>query len=238
MPTSSRKKVAASTSIPTKQTRSSRRSSTRGNKAKDKEEDVLVDDTSKNNDAPIPSAEELKGSNNEKADGAEPQVKKTEQKEEGDSKPAAIDQSQANMNNNNMMMQHQTSNNQYLPSNAYMGSNDMMGMMNNFSPMAMSNYDPAMQAAMMQMMQNNGGGGGSFNYPQAVVQTSAAEAKNFPETLFDVISEEDTNHIVSWLAHGKGFMITDKQAFAKVLLPKYFDGCKVCCYITISVGCC
>ena len=141
------------------------------------------------------------------------------------------------MNNNNMMMQHQPSNNnQYLPSNAYMGSNYNMGMMNNFSPMAMSN-DPAMQAAMMQMMQNNSGGG-SFNYPQAVVQTSAAEAKNFPETLFDVLSEEDTNHIVSWLAHGKGFMITDKQAFAKVLLPKYFDGCKVCCYITISVGCC
>ena len=226
MPTSSRKKVAASTSTPTKQTRSSRRSSTRGNK-KDKEEEVL-DDTSKNNDAPIPSAEDIvKDNENDKADSTEPHVKKTEQKEEeGDTKPAAIDQSQANMNNNNMMMQQQPSNNnQYLPSNAYMGSNYFM---NNFSPMAMSNYDPAMQAVMMQMMQNNGSGGGSFNYPQAVVQTSAAEAKNFPETLFDVISEEDTHHIVSWLAHGKGFMITDKQAFAKVLLPKYFDGCKVC----------
>jgi len=213
MPTSSRKKVAASTStLPTKQTRSSRRSSTRG-KAKGKEEEVL-DDASKNK-------------------AASTEVKTEQIMEDGDRKPAAIDQSQANMNN---MMQHQTfNNNQYLPSNAYMGSN-YMGM-NNFSPMAMSN-DPAMQAAMMQMMQNNGGGGGSFNYPQAVVQTSAAEAKNFPETLFDVLSEEDTNHIVSWLAHGKGFMITDKQAFAKVLLPKYFDGCKVCCYITISVGCC
>ena len=235
MPTSSRKKVAASTSTPTKQTRSSRRSSTCGNKSKDKEEEVL-DDTNQNNDAPNPSSKDVNdiGSNNEKAETAEPpQVKKTEQMEDGDSKPAAVDQSQTNMNN---MMMQQMSNNQYLPSNAYMGSN-YMGMMNNFSPMAMSN-DPAMQAAMMQMMQNNGVGGGSFNYPQAVVQTSAAEAKNFPETLFDVLSEEDTNHIVSWLAHGKGFMITDKQAFAKVLLPKYFDGCKVCYYITISVGCC
>ena len=50
-------------------------------------------------------------------------------------------------------------------------------------------------------------------------------SKNFPEMLFDVISaEEEHGRIVSWLPHGKGFIIHDKDLFASLILPRYFDG--------------
>lgn len=50
--------------------------------------------------------------------------------------------------------------------------------------------------------------------------------KNFPETLFDVISQQEHTHIISWLAHGRGFIIHDKQRFGSMILPRYFDGAK------------
>lgn len=50
--------------------------------------------------------------------------------------------------------------------------------------------------------------------------------KNFPETLFAVISEQENAHIISWLPHGQGFVIHDKQRFASMILPRYFDGAK------------
>eukprot|EP00571_Detonula_confervacea_P016959 CAMPEP_0172302750 /NCGR_PEP_ID=MMETSP1058-20130122/4410_1 /TAXON_ID=83371 /ORGANISM="Detonula confervacea, Strain CCMP 353" /LENGTH=742 /DNA_ID=CAMNT_0013013345 /DNA_START=33 /DNA_END=2261 /DNA_ORIENTATION=- len=50
--------------------------------------------------------------------------------------------------------------------------------------------------------------------------------KNFPETLFDVISSDENQHIISWLHHGKGFVVHDKQRFALMILPRYFDGAK------------
>ncbi|KAL7548344.1 hypothetical protein ACHAWF_011631 [Thalassiosira exigua] len=51
-------------------------------------------------------------------------------------------------------------------------------------------------------------------------------AKNFPETLFDVVSAPEFQHVVSWLHHGRGFIIRDKKEFADVVLPRYFDGAK------------
>jgi hypothetical protein len=50
--------------------------------------------------------------------------------------------------------------------------------------------------------------------------------KNFPETLYAVISSQEHAHIVSWLPHGRGFVIHDKQQFADTLLPQYFDSAK------------
>ena len=50
--------------------------------------------------------------------------------------------------------------------------------------------------------------------------------KNFPETLFNIISAEDYSDIISWLPHGQGFIIHDKDCFAKVILSRYFDGAK------------
>mmetsp|Transcript_17102 Transcript_17102/g.30192 ORF Transcript_17102/g.30192 Transcript_17102/m.30192 type:complete len:698 (-) Transcript_17102:128-2221(-) len=56
--------------------------------------------------------------------------------------------------------------------------------------------------------------------------TPVPSNKNFPETLFDVISSEEHAHIISWLPHGEGFIIHDKQRFSSMMLPRYFDGAK------------
>lgn len=61
----------------------------------------------------------------------------------------------------------------------------------------------------------------SYQDPPTIPNT-----KNFPETLFDIISMDKNSHIVSWLPHGKGFIIHDKQRFASLILPQYFDGAK------------
>jgi len=50
--------------------------------------------------------------------------------------------------------------------------------------------------------------------------------KNFPETLYDIISAEENQHIISWLPHGQGFILHDKQRFASKILPRFFDGAK------------
>lgn len=56
--------------------------------------------------------------------------------------------------------------------------------------------------------------------------TPIPNTKNFPETLFDVISLEEHAHVISWLPHGRGFIIHDKQRFASMILARYFDGAK------------
>jgi hypothetical protein len=56
--------------------------------------------------------------------------------------------------------------------------------------------------------------------------TPMPSSKNFPETLFDVVSMDEHAHIVSWLPHGRGFIIHDKQRFASYILPTYFDSAK------------
>lgn len=73
---------------------------------------------------------------------------------------------------------------------------------------------------------------GSFPLPPAPYRSAVLSAgvvpnnKNFPETLFDVLSLQENAHIISWLPHGHGFMIHDKQRFASMILPRYFDGAK------------
>lgn len=52
------------------------------------------------------------------------------------------------------------------------------------------------------------------------------EVKTFPEVLFDVINNEQHAHLISWLHHGRSFFIDDKELFAKLILPTYFDGGK------------
>lgn len=60
----------------------------------------------------------------------------------------------------------------------------------------------------------------------AGLPTPIPNTKNFPETLFDVINSDENQHIISWLPHGGGFIIHDKQRFASMILPLYFDGAK------------
>lgn len=50
--------------------------------------------------------------------------------------------------------------------------------------------------------------------------------KNFPQTLLQVISTEAYSDIISWLPHGRGFAILDRERFSNTILPRYFDGAK------------
>ena len=50
--------------------------------------------------------------------------------------------------------------------------------------------------------------------------------KNFPETLYDIISVVDYSHIIAWLPHGRAFFIHDRQRFASEILTRFFDGAK------------
>ncbi|KAL7526421.1 hypothetical protein ACHAXR_001477, partial [Thalassiosira sp. AJA248-18] len=49
---------------------------------------------------------------------------------------------------------------------------------------------------------------------------------NFPEILYEIVSDPANYHIACWLPHGKGFVIHDKQLFADHVLPRHFDGAK------------
>lgn len=49
---------------------------------------------------------------------------------------------------------------------------------------------------------------------------------SFPEILYKILSDPEYHHIVSWLSHGKGFVVHDRARFASEILPKFFDGAK------------
>lgn len=42
----------------------------------------------------------------------------------------------------------------------------------------------------------------------------------------EILSDENNIDIISWLPHGKGFMIRDKKRFAEEVLPKHFKKSK------------
>jgi len=44
----------------------------------------------------------------------------------------------------------------------------------------------------------------------------------FPQQLFDILSKEEYKDIVSWLPHGRAFMVYDKKKFVEVVSPHYF----------------
>lgn len=49
---------------------------------------------------------------------------------------------------------------------------------------------------------------------------------NFPEILYEIISDPKNSNVISWLQHGRGFVIHDKNKFASQILPHHFDGAK------------
>ena len=97
-------------------------------------------------------------------------------------------------------------------------------------------FDPAMMHAAMDTQNaagnsSNGDGispsaAGAYNNTQTSSLTRTTTTKNFPETLFAVISDKESDDIISWLPHGKGFIIHDKNLFGTMILPRYFDGAK------------
>jgi len=50
---------------------------------------------------------------------------------------------------------------------------------------------------------------------------------NFPEILYEIImNEKDYDTVISWLSHGRGFIIHDKNMFQEKVLMPHFDGAK------------
>lgn len=47
-------------------------------------------------------------------------------------------------------------------------------------------------------------------------------ALTFPQRLMEILENEENTDIISWLPHGRGFVIFRKKAFEQKILPKYF----------------
>jgi len=48
----------------------------------------------------------------------------------------------------------------------------------------------------------------------------------FPQRLMEILFNEENSDIISWLPHGRGFMIYQKKRFASEIMPKYFKKSK------------
>lgn len=48
----------------------------------------------------------------------------------------------------------------------------------------------------------------------------------FPQRLMDILSNDQVNDVVTWLPHGKAFIIYKKKKFAAEILPKFFKQSK------------
>mmetsp|Transcript_28849 Transcript_28849/g.43561 ORF Transcript_28849/g.43561 Transcript_28849/m.43561 type:complete len:369 (+) Transcript_28849:79-1185(+) len=48
----------------------------------------------------------------------------------------------------------------------------------------------------------------------------------FPQKLMKILSNEDVSDIISWLPHGRGFIIYQKKQFSQQIMPKYFKKVK------------
>lgn len=53
-----------------------------------------------------------------------------------------------------------------------------------------------------------------------------SEMSSFPLKLMEALSNEDHKEIISWLAHGRGFMIFQTKEFVEKVMPKYFKQTK------------
>jgi len=58
------------------------------------------------------------------------------------------------------------------------------------------------------------------------VMKKTNEIVSFPMKLMDILSDEDHSDIISWLSHGKGFMIYKTKEFVTNVMPKYFKQTK------------
>ncbi|XP_058770918.1 heat stress transcription factor A-7a-like [Vicia villosa] len=58
--------------------------------------------------------------------------------------------------------------------------------------------------------------------PQPIEGLHEIRPQPFLTKTFDVVSDQSTNHVVSWSRGGASFVIWDPQAFFNYLLPRYF----------------
>jgi len=70
---------------------------------------------------------------------------------------------------------------------------------------------------------NNGEGIDNSSGNVTVVRTLDVEVPmTFPQRLMEILMNKDHEDIISWLPHGRGFIIFQKKRFAAEILPKYF----------------
>eukprot|EP00553_Chaetoceros_curvisetus_P015383 CAMPEP_0204642908 /NCGR_PEP_ID=MMETSP0718-20130828/244_1 /ASSEMBLY_ACC=CAM_ASM_000674 /TAXON_ID=230516 /ORGANISM="Chaetoceros curvisetus" /LENGTH=323 /DNA_ID=CAMNT_0051663843 /DNA_START=367 /DNA_END=1338 /DNA_ORIENTATION=- len=60
---------------------------------------------------------------------------------------------------------------------------------------------------------------------------NVGHASFFPLTLMKILDNENISNIISWLSHGKGFMIHDKYRFDSEVLPVFFQGVKFTSFV-------
>ena len=56
---------------------------------------------------------------------------------------------------------------------------------------------------------------------------------SFPETLMEVLSNEQNSDCISWLPCNQSFKITNSDKFSKTIIPKYFKTIKYTTFIRI-----
>ena len=137
------------------------------------------------------------------------------------------------LNNMNMMNNVMTYNNFNNPFMMMMGSTTAMemgaGCMDPAATMKINNMMAGVSSPPLAHMPpiNPYNCGGQLPTPHQLSPTTLhGSTKSFPETLYKIIASEEYTHIISWLPHGRGFTIHDKQRFSDIILPRYFDGAK------------
>ena len=48
------------------------------------------------------------------------------------------------------------------------------------------------------------------------------DAKIFPQRLMEILSDESNSDCISWLPHGRAFIIRNRKLFAEKVMPKFF----------------
>jgi len=56
----------------------------------------------------------------------------------------------------------------------------------------------------------------------ACLLTTLPPLLQFPESLFAMLSNPELESIITWLPHGRSFIIVDRESLAKQVLPMYF----------------
>jgi hypothetical protein len=49
------------------------------------------------------------------------------------------------------------------------------------------------------------------------------DSKIFPQRLMEILSDERYNESISWLSHGRAFVIKNRKLFGETVMPKYFS---------------
>jgi hypothetical protein len=49
------------------------------------------------------------------------------------------------------------------------------------------------------------------------------DSKIFPQRLMEILSDEQYSESISWLPHGRAFVIKNRKLFGETVMPRYFS---------------